>query len=206
MSSGVIAWFSAGYVAAFWVLLSTRFYLMWRQDVSVLTIAPKRPLLNALGAASFLGVLAAWSGLFVYVAFFPSAFMLFRPWWDTSAGVGSALIWAGVVLAIAGQCLMWVAIVAMGRAWRIGIDDKSPGALVTHSVFRLSRNPIFLGLNTAAVAAFLIQPSVFFLLFAVCLIAGFHLQIIGEERHLEKTYGDAYIRYRERTPRYLLFL
>lgn len=206
MSSGVIAWFSAVYVAALWVFLSTRIYVMWRQDVSVVTISPKRPSLNALGAASFLGVLAVWSGLFVYVAFFPSAFMLFRPRWDTSAGVGLALISAGVVLAVAGQCLMWVAIVAMGRAWRIGIDSKSPGALVTHGVFRLSRNPIFLGFNTVAVATFLIQPSVFFLVFAVCLIAGVHFQIIGEERHLEKTYGDAYIRYRECTPRYLLFL
>jgi protein-S-isoprenylcysteine O-methyltransferase Ste14 len=206
VSSGVIAWFSAGYVAVLWVFLSGRIFIMWRRNVSVLTVAPRRPSLNALGAASFLGTLAVWSALFVYLAFFPSAFVLFRPLWDTSAGVGQVLLFVGVVLAVAGQCFMWVAIMAMGRAWRIGIDDKSPGALITHSVFRLSRNPIFLGFHTAAVAAFLIQPGLFFLLFAVGLIAGIHLQIIGEERHLEKTYGDAYIRYRERTPRYLLFL
>ena len=73
-------------------------------------------------------------------------------------------------------------------------------------VFRLSLNPIFLGLNTAAAAAFLIQPSAFFLLCAACFIVGIHFQILGEERHLERTYGDAYVRYRECTPRYLLFL
>jgi protein-S-isoprenylcysteine O-methyltransferase Ste14 len=119
----------------------------------------RRPLLSALGVASVLGVFAAWSGLFVYLAFAPSAFVPFRPWLDRSAEAGLALAWAGIVPAAAAQCLMWAAIVTMGRAWRMGIDDKSPGALVTRGVFRLSRNPIFPGLDAAAVSGFLIQPN-----------------------------------------------
>jgi protein-S-isoprenylcysteine O-methyltransferase Ste14 len=89
----------------------------------------------------------------------------------------------------------------------MGIDDKSPGALVTRGVFRLSRNPIFLGLDVAAVSGFLVHPNAFFLTCAVCLVVGIHLHIVyHEERHLERTYENAYVRYRERTPRYLLFL
>lgn len=205
MSKVVIAWFSGVYVAVFWAFMGIRLFAMWRQNISVLTFAPKKPLLNALGVAGFLGILGAWSGLFVYLAFVPSAFALFRPWWDTTAAVGLAVRSAGAVLAVVGQCFMWVAVAAMGKAWRIGIDNKSPGSLVTHGVFRLSRNPIFVGMNASAVAAFMIHPNLFFLLCAVCLVVGIHFQIIGEERHLQRTYGDAYSRYRERTPRYVLF-
>lgn len=206
LDSTFVAWFCAAYVAVFWVFVSARIYVMRRQGISVLTFAPRRPLLNALGVAAFLAIFVVWSGLFVWLAFAPSAFVLFRPWWDRSAEAGPALTWMGIVLAVAAQCLMWAAIVTMGRAWRIGIDDKSPGALVTHGVFRLSRNPIFLGMDAAAVSGFLGHPSIFFLVCAVCLIVGIHIQITGEERHLGRTYGDAYTRYRERTPRYLLFI
>ena len=114
MTSTAIAWFSVGFVAALWVFLIVRIFTMWRRGIAVLTVAPKKPLLNALGVVGFLALLVGWSGVFVYVAFFPSAFVPFRPLWDTSAGAGPALIWAGVALALAGQCLMWAAILTMG--------------------------------------------------------------------------------------------
>jgi protein-S-isoprenylcysteine O-methyltransferase Ste14 len=202
MTNSLTAWFSVVYVGLFWVFLATRIVVMRRQDVNVLTIAPRRKLLNALGAAGFLGILAVWSGVFVYLAFAPCDFALFRNW---NHATHLATGWVGLALAIVCQVFMWLAIVTMGRSWRIGIDDENPGELVTHGVFRLSRNPIFVGLDGIAIAAALVQPNGFFLAFGVGLIAGIHIQILGEERHLDKTYAEEYSVYRERTPRYLLF-
>jgi len=205
--SDIIPWICAAFAAAFWVFMAARIYTMWRRGISVLTIAPRRPVLNALGAMAFLGVLAVWSGQFVYLAFEPSRFVLFRSLWDSSVGTGLVLRWAGPALAVVAQCLMWAAIITMGRAWRMGIDDRSPGALVTHGVFRLSRNPVFLGVDIAAVSGFLVHPNAFFLGCAVCMVVGAHIHIVyHEERHLETIYGDAYVHYRERAPRSLLFL
>jgi protein-S-isoprenylcysteine O-methyltransferase Ste14 len=39
----------------------------------------------------------------------------------------------------------------MGDSWRIGIDQEQKTSLVRHGVFKLSRNPIFLGTNNIAV-------------------------------------------------------
>ncbi|HHT9121228.1 MAG TPA: methyltransferase family protein [Candidatus Wunengus sp. YC63] len=52
----------------------------------------------------------------------------------------------GVVLCILS--LIWTAIAQyhMGTAWRIGIDNKHKTGLVTFGLFKLSRNPIFLGM------------------------------------------------------------
>ncbi|MHC4252270.1 MAG: methyltransferase family protein [Planctomycetota bacterium] len=206
MNPNVIQWFSAAYAGTFWAFLIVRVVAMWRRGVSVLTIVPRRPILNALAVVGFIALLAAWTGLFVYLAFVPSAFVLLRPLWNLPRGAGVGLAWAGMALAVAGQGLMWVAILTMGRAWRVGIDTKTPDALVTHGVFRMSRNPIFLGWDVAAVAMFLVQPNGFLLGFAALLIVLIHFQILSEERHLTGIYGDEYVRYRERTPRYLLFL
>ena len=42
---------------------------------------------------------------------------------------------------------MWIAIYTMGKSWRVGIDNQNPDNLITHGIYRLSRNPIFLGLD-----------------------------------------------------------
>ncbi len=58
-----------------------------------------------------------------------------RPWLDA---VGVALLSFAFLWIIAAQ-------MQMGDAWRIGIDKRKQTELVQRGVFRLSRNPIFLG-------------------------------------------------------------
>lgn len=55
----------------------------------------------------------------------------------------TALHAAGAVLAVAGIVGMFVAQVAMGTSWRIGVDPDERTALVTGGPFGLVRNPIF---------------------------------------------------------------
>jgi protein-S-isoprenylcysteine O-methyltransferase Ste14 len=85
----------------------------------------------------------------------------------------------------------------------VGVDERSPGALVTGGVFRFTRNPIFLFLDAYFLGAFLINGTVFFLVAAIVAAAMNHFQVLQEERFLARRYGLEYLDYRRRTPRYL---
>jgi hypothetical protein len=87
----------------------------------------------------------------------------------------------------------------------IGIDDKNPGQLIDEGIFSLSRNPIFLSIDLYFLAAALLHSSWLFISLAPLVAVGIHLQILNEEKFLITQYGASYARYREKTPRYLIF-
>jgi len=63
-------------------------------------------------------------------------------------GLAFNLPWQGIialVLLVAGLMLMAAAIYEMTRANTTFVPRRDPGALVTSGVFRLTRNPIYLG-------------------------------------------------------------
>ena len=109
---------------------------------------------------------------------------------------------AGVALVTAGGAVFILALVSFGASWRVGIDAKTPGDLVTTGMFALSRNPIFVFLDLYAFGTFLINGTLGFLLFALIFAAGIHYQILQEENFLRRTYGAAYQDYARRTARY----
>ncbi len=48
----------------------------------------------------------------------------------------------------------------MGNSWRIGIDTEHRTELVQRGVFRISRNPIFVGMIVTLLGLFLTIPNV----------------------------------------------
>lgn len=104
-------------------------------------------------------------------------------------------------LTIVTALLIWLA--AMGDAWRIGIDRSAPRSLVTRGIFAWTRNPIYAAFDLLLVGVFLLQGRLIFLVLALFLMPMFHLQVLREERFLERLYGDAYRDYRARIGRYL---
>jgi protein-S-isoprenylcysteine O-methyltransferase Ste14 len=117
------------------------------------------------------------------------------------AAISAKLV--GMLLIAAGFALFVLALVAFGRSWRVGIDEQSPGDLITHGVFAISRNPIFLFIDLYFVGTFLINGTVFFLLMAIAVVVGLHYQILQEERFLDQHYGEPYQAYCETVSRYL---
>ena len=109
----------------------------------------------------------------------------------------------GAVIIVLGLTLFALSLISFGNSWRIGIDTRNAGDLVTTGAFSLTRNPIFLFLDLYFVGVWLIYPSLFFGIFAVVSIAGIHRQILEEEKFLAGEYGEAYGKYREMAPRYL---
>ncbi|HEY1045852.1 MAG TPA: isoprenylcysteine carboxylmethyltransferase family protein [Bacteroidia bacterium] len=99
--------------------------------------------------------------------------------------------------------LIWIVIAQsqMRNSWRIGIDKANNTDLVTAGVFRISRNPIFLGIIATVFGMFLILPNflTFFCFFTSYFII--QIQIRLEEEFLEKEHGERYIHYKSTTKR-----
>lgn len=111
----------------------------------------------------------------------------------------------GMVLIITGFLFFISALYRFGPSWRMGIDKKSAGSLVTGGVFSLTRNPIFLFMDLYFIGTFLVYGNLFFLAAACCAVIAMHVQILQEETFLRSRYGDDYLRYQKHVPRYLSF-
>jgi protein-S-isoprenylcysteine O-methyltransferase Ste14 len=110
----------------------------------------------------------------------------------------------GAMMIVVGFGIFIYALASFGSSWRVGIDTRKPGDLVTTGMFAFSRNPIFVFIDLYFVGTFLINGTVIFLIFAVLILLGLHYQVVQEEKFLAQTYGDAYENYRAKTGRYLI--
>ena len=110
---------------------------------------------------------------------------------------------AGAALTAFGLALFAAALWSFGRSWRVGVDKRTPGELVSGGVFALSRNPIFVFMNLYAIGGLLLNGTPVFVAIAGVTLLGVHFQILQEERFLAGRYGRAYAQSRERTGRYV---
>lgn len=101
--------------------------------------------------------------------------------------------------------LVWtiLAQIQMGNSWRIGIDEEKETALVQTGLFRLSRNPIFLGMQITLFGFFLAAPNALTLLILVLGFVLIQIQVRLEEEFLSKTRGENYDEYRRKVRRWL---
>ena len=59
----------------------------------------------------------------------------------------SSYSWIGIGVAALGVLVFIVAMATMGDSWRAGIPEKDKTGLVTTGIYRISRNPAFLGFD-----------------------------------------------------------
>ena len=85
----------------------------------------------------------------------------------------------------------------------MGIDAARSTQLVSHGLFGLTRNPIFLAMRVNLLGFFLVVPNAVTL---AVLTAGellIQVQVRLEEAHLADLHADAYARYCAKVPRWL---
>lgn len=109
----------------------------------------------------------------------------------------------GWVLLIAALVWIIVAQWQMGSSWRIGIDSTTRPPLVRNGLFRLSRNPIFLGMRVSLLGLFLVLPNAGTLAILVLGEALIQVQVRLEEVHLRSAFKEQYDAYCSRTRRWL---
>lgn len=119
------------------------------------------------------------------------------------AFVSALRTFSGVPMVVGGLMLV-LAYGSMARA-RTTINPRLPTTkIVSTGVFRISRNPIYLGWFLVIVGAALVNASLFQIAVAVLMIGLLHWAVVlPEERYLEKTFGDEYVRYKEKVRRWL---
>ena len=110
-----------------------------------------------------------------------------------AGSVGVVLLAAGGMLYLAGRSELG----SFRRTW--GLDCSR---LVTAGVYRYSRHPQTLGALLVLTGAALAGRSGSALVLAGLLVPAAALWLPIEERFLERRFGEAYRRYRSRTPRF----
>ncbi len=71
--------------------------------------------------------------------------------------------------------------------------------------YRWSRNPMYFFFTVGMIGACIASASLWMLLLMIPFVVFTHLIVLGEERYCEQTYGESYLAYKKKTPRYLLF-
>ena len=143
------------------------------------------PLVAALAAALMWSVAWALPGLAIAI---PAA-----------AWVGGGLAAAGLLVELSG-----VLEFVRRRTTVNPLRPHKASALVTHGIYRWTRNPMYLGwLPILAGWAIYLQHPLTLLVVPLFALYLTRFQIIPEERALEAKFGDAFRAYRQRVRRWL---
>ncbi len=113
------------------------------------------------------------------------------------------LQWTGLAIAAIGVAFFIVAMLTMSDSWRAGIPDSDKTAFVQNGIYRISRNPAFVGFDLMYIGLLLAFPNIIHLLFAIFPIVMLHLQIRQEEVFLRNTFGTEYEEYCKKVRRYI---
>ena len=110
----------------------------------------------------------------------------------------------GVLVAVVGVAVFIISVLTMRDSWRAGVSKTDKTELVTKGIYKISRNPAFLGFDLMYLGILLMFFNL--VLFEVSLFAMlmFHLQIVNvEEEFLLEAFGDEYLRYEKKVCRYI---
>jgi len=118
------------------------------------------------------------------------------------AVVPQALKWISLVLWAAGFSLAMAGRFGLGSSFRVGCA-KEKTILRTDGLYRLSRNPIYIGLNATLLGSALYTLNPLVLLVGAGVAAVHHRIILAEEECLRRVFGQAYEDYCLRVGRYL---
>jgi len=115
----------------------------------------------------------------------------------------SAVSWAGTVVCAVSLVWFALALKSFGDSFRVGIDENSPGKLVTTGMFAVSRNPIYVAFLAFFIGMLLVFFNLSLVISFVLFFGAIHRQILREEKFLKSHYGKEYEDYCARVRRYL---
>ena len=113
------------------------------------------------------------------------------------------LRYIGLLISTFGDIIFLISVITMKNSWRVGIAKNDKTKLTTNGIYKISRNPAFLGFDLMYIGVALLYSNTFTIIFSLFAITMLHLQILEEEKYLEKSFKDEYISYKNKTNRYL---
>jgi protein-S-isoprenylcysteine O-methyltransferase Ste14 len=126
-----------------------------------------------------------------------------------SWGIGFSLVQVPRLLQLvalvfwcAGFALLYLGRFKMGDSFRLG-TPKEDTRLKTDGLFRVSRNPMYVGVYATIVASSLYTLNPVVILLGAFVIAVHHAIVLAEEKHMQKAFSQEYPAYCSRVPRYV---
>lgn len=116
------------------------------------------------------------------------------------ASRGTVVIGSGLLLF--GSGVLVLGNLALGSAWRIGIEEGARPPLVTVGIYGVIRNPIFVSSLIVIAGYALLLPTWLSLIFLGLFALSIVQQTAVEESHLLRTYGVKYYDYANRVGRF----
>jgi protein-S-isoprenylcysteine O-methyltransferase Ste14 len=101
-----------------------------------------------------------------------------------------------------GLFFVFISFINLGRSNRHGLPSENT-TLKTHGIYKISRNPMYLGFNLLTISAMIYMLNLIIVLLGVYSIVIYHLIIIGEEGFLDKRFGIDYSNYKKTVRRYI---
>lgn len=110
----------------------------------------------------------------------------------------------GFILCVIGDLFFVITVYTMKDSWRAGVPDQDETSLVTSGIFKISRNPAFLGFDLVYIGIVCMFFNIGLLCVSVCSILLLDIQIRkNEEPFLESVFKEEYRQYKSKVNRYL---
>lgn len=106
-------------------------------------------------------------------------------------------------MGLSGLGLCALAQTTMGSSWRVGIDRNQRTDLVSTGIYRVIRNPTYLGLHLVDLGFWLVWPTTMVAAYFVLFFVIMDIQVRCEEEHLLSLHGEAFASYARGTWRYV---
>ena len=113
----------------------------------------------------------------------------------TPLKIGQSVFVIGIVLGVVGSTVMSAAL--------LSYNSTPPGQMVTRGLYRVSRNPQWIGMAAMLLGTCVAIGSWTAVMLWLASAVGYHFRIRGEETACLTQYGAAYGDYVMRVPRYL---
>ncbi len=169
-------------------------FFLKNKKISMAGIPPVHPVLFKTAKAA---MMICWVALFVQAT---------EIYTISTFNQNDLLTMIAIVFFCIGVLLQLLSYINLGKNLKFGIpnsEEQKQGTLKTKGIYRISRNPMYVGfyLMTLATCLYVLNPGVWVL--ALFSIIVHHYIILKEEVFLKKTFGNEWLEYVKQVRRYL---
>ena len=112
--------------------------------------------------------------------------------------------YVGIVIGLLGDVIFVISVLTMKDSWRAGVSKTDKTELVTDGIYKISRNPAFLGFDLVYIGILMMFFNWILFFISVFAMIMLHLQIVNvEEDFLTLVFGKEYMEYKKKVNRYL---
>jgi len=116
--------------------------------------------------------------------------------------VPAFLTWISLPLWFFGFVLLFLGRFGLSNSFRLGTPRENT-SFTTNGLYRISRNPMYLGVYATILASALYTLNPVVILLGSFVIAVHHKIVLAEEEYMQKVFGQEYLDYCRRVRRYI---